>query len=230
MPTVIELYQTLLCPYCRKIRLILEEKKLAFSLIQENAWTPSDQLLSLSPAGLLPVLVDLGAEGNTPVVVSHSGAISEYLEEVYDSPPLLAGTPEERAEIRRLTAWFDEVFQAQVTDPLLYEKIDKRLAGQGAPDMDRVRWGLDNLQPHLEYIDHLVSERRWLAGDHFSLADLTAAAHLSALDYLGDVPWSRHADTKEWYARLKSRPSFRPLLAEHIPGMPPPRHYADLDF
>jgi len=72
--------------------------------------------------------------------------------------------------------------------------------------------------------------RRWLAGENFSLADITAAAHLSTLDYLGDVPWDNHEPAKEWYARIKSRPSFRPLLADHIPGAPPPKHYADLDF
>jgi glutathione S-transferase len=82
----------------------------------------------------------------------------------------------------------------------------------------------------LDYIGYLTEQRRWIAGDELTLADITAAAHLSCVDYLGDVPWSDHPNAKDWYARIKSRPSFRPLLGDHIPGAPPPPHYADLDF
>ncbi len=102
--------------------------------------------------------------------------------------------------------------------------------GAGAPDMDIVRQALQALRPHLVYLNFLADERRWLAGDAFSFADIAAAAHLSALDYMGDVPWHDFEAAKLWYARVKSRPSFRPLLGDHIAGMPPPRHYADLDF
>jgi glutathione S-transferase len=63
-----------------------------------------------------------------------------------------------------------------------------------------------------------------------SLADVAAAAHLSCIDYIGDVPWEAYELAKNWYARIKSRPSFRSILADHIAGMPPPKHYADLDF
>ena len=69
-----------------------------------------------------------------------------------------------------------------------------------------------------------------MAGEDYSLADIAAAAHLSTVDYLGDVPWTEHEEAKDWYARIKSRPSFRSLLEDNIPGVPPPKHYADLDF
>ena len=117
-----------------------------------------------------------------------------------------------------------------MTEPLVGEKMMKRFLGLGEPNSAAIRAGKANLGYHLDYITFLVERRRWLAGDHFSLADISAAAHLSALDYLGDVPWDAHDPAKEWYARIKSRPSFRPLLADHIPGAPPPKHYADLDF
>jgi glutathione S-transferase len=106
----------------------------------------------------------------------------------------------------------------------------KRFQGFGQPNSTAIRAGKSNLGYHLEYITYLAERRRWLAGDHFSLADISAAAHLSSLDYLGDVPWDEHEPAKEWYARVKSRPSFRPLLADHIPGITPPAHYTDLDF
>ncbi len=106
----------------------------------------------------------------------------------------------------------------------------KRFLGFGTPDTSVLRASKTNLGYHLEYVSYLAERRRWLAGAEFSLADIAAAAHLSAIDYLGDIPWDDHPQARDWYARVKSRPSFRPILADLIPGAPPPKHYADLDF
>ena len=126
--------------------------------------------------------------------------------------------------------WFDGKFDREVTENLVGEKMMKRLLGQGAPNSKAVRAGHANIHHHLDYIGYLTERRIWLAGDSFSLADITAAAHLSAIDYLGDVPWKEHEEAKDWYARVKSRPSFRALLEDNVPGAPPQQHYADLDF
>jgi glutathione S-transferase len=75
-----------------------------------------------------------------------------------------------------------------------------------------------------------VRQRNWIAGEQMSYADLAAAAHLSVADYLSDVPWTEDEAAKSWYARVKSRPSFRPLLSEMLAGIPPAAHYANLDF
>ena len=127
-------------------------------------------------------------------------------------------------------AWFDGKFHHEVTDNLLTEKLDKRFMGMGGPDSAAIRAGHANIPTHLEYIGYLCERRTWLSGGGLSLADAAAAAHISALDYLGDVPWEEHPAAKDWYVRIKSRPSFRPLLQDRIPGLPPPKHYADLDF
>src|SRR3546814_7962093 len=87
-----------------------------------------------------------------------------------------------------------------------------------------------NIHYHLEYIAFLAEQRTWLAGDDFGIADIAAGAHLSAVDYLGDVPWDRHPGAQDWHARIKSRPSFRSMLADVFPGVTPPRHYNDPDF
>jgi glutathione S-transferase len=164
------------------------------------------------------------------LVLADSYAICEYLDEAYPDGPLLGRTLAERAEVRRLVAWFDQKFQQEVTQNLLSEKQMKRLLGRGNPDAAAIRAGYANLKPHMEYIGWLAETRAWLAGGSLSLADLAAAAHLSALDYLGDVDWSLSEGAKDWYARMKSRPSFRPLLADRVTGLSPPAHYADLDF
>ncbi len=219
------LYHLWLSPFSRKIRVALREKGLEFELKIEKVWERRPDFLSMNAAGTVPVLVD--DDGTT---IADSGAICEYLEEVYPEKPLLAGTPAERGEVRRLLAWFDQKFAREVSDNLYREKIMKRFLRIGEPNSSAIRAGHQNIHYHLDYIAWLTERRRYLAGERFSLADIAAAAHLSALDYLGDVPWEQHSGAKDWYARIKSRPSFRPILADHIPGAPPPKHYADLDF
>lgn len=219
------LYHLWLSPFCRKVRIVLAEKKLEAEMRVEPVWERRQPFLSLNPAGKVPVLVE--PEGT---VLSDSMAITEFLEEVYPEPPLIGGPPAERAEVRRLVAWFDHKFNAEVTANLVGEKIMNRFLGLGEPDSRAIRAGHANIRIHLEYIAFLIQRRNWLAGDRMTLADIAAAAHLSCVDYLGDVPWEKHDDAKNWYARVKSRPSFRSILTDHIPGLAPPKAYADLDF
>jgi glutathione S-transferase len=219
------LYHLWLSPFSRKVRVALKEKGLDVELKVEKVWERRPEFLSMNAAGTVPVLVE--DDGCT---IADSGAICEYLEEVYPERKLMGETPAERAEVRRLLAWFDQKFAREVSDNLYREKIMKRFLRIGEPNSSAIRAGHQNIHYHLDYVAWLTERRRYLAGDRFSLADIAAAAHLSALDYLGDVPWEQHVGAKDWYARIKSRPSFRPLLADHIPGAPPPKHYADLDF
>lgn len=219
------LYHIWLSPQCRTIRVALAEKDLEFELTVEPYWERRPDFLALNPAGELPVLV----EPDGAVIAGHE-PIAEYVEDVYKSRPLIGTAPLVRAEVRRLVAWFDGKFGHEVTQHLHGEKFLKRFMHKLPPDSDAVRAGLHNIKGHLDYIGYLIDRRRWLAGEEFSLADIAAAAHLSVIDYLGDVPWERHEAAHDWYARVKSRPSFRPLLADYIAGVPPPKHYADLDF
>jgi glutathione S-transferase len=219
------LFHLPLSPFCRKVRLALAEKRLPFEMRVERVWDRREEFLHMNPAATVPVLTE-----SNGLAIADSGAICEYLDEAYPDMPLVGRTLGERAEIRRLAAWFDQKFYLEVTRNLLYEKQLKRLFGRGNPDAGALRAGYANIKPHLDYIGWLAEHRAWLAGPALSLADLAAAAQLSALDYIGDVDWTMNDAAKEWYARVKSRPSFRPLLAERISGTAPPAHYADLDF
>jgi glutathione S-transferase len=219
------LYHSTLSPFARKVRVVLAEKNLEFTMKAEKPWERRPEFLALNPAGEVPVLIEPDS-----TVLAGADPIVEYLDEMYREKLLIGINPADRAEVRRLNAWFDLKMNREVTENLLGEKMFKRLLGAGQPNSQAIRAGHSNLPHHLDYIGYLVDRRRWLAGDHFSLADITAAAHLSALDYLGDVPWDEHELAREWYARIKSRPSFRAILADHVAGVPPPQHYADLDF
>jgi glutathione S-transferase len=219
------LYQLPLSPFSRKVRLALAEKRIPFDIRLDRVWERREEFLTLNPACTVPVLQD--ANG---LVLVDSYAICEYLDEAYPDTPLLGRTLAERAEVRRLVAWFDQKFYLEVTRNLLHEKQMKRLLGRGNPDAAAIRAGYANLKPHLEYIGWLAETRAWLAGPALSLADLAAAAHLSALDYIGDVDWTLNDAAKDWYARIKSRPAFRAVLSDRVSGLAPPAHYADLDF
>ncbi|MEM6441276.1 MAG: glutathione S-transferase family protein [Pseudomonadota bacterium] len=214
-----------LSPYCRKVSLALAEKRVEVELAEQQPWRREIAFLRLNPAAQVPVFVD-----GPDAVICDSAAICEYLEETRPDPPLWPDDPVERAEARRLTAWFDDKMQREATGPLVDERVMKKVRGGGHPDSARVRAGSRNLAVHLEYISWLADQRRWLAGDALTLADFAAAAHLSCLDYIGYVRWEDAPAAADWYRRIKSRPAFRALLADHLPGFPPPPHYADLDF
>ena len=222
MPSLLHLP---LDPFSRKIRIVLGEKKITASLAVEPIWERRHQFLSINPAGTVPVFIE--DDGTT---ISTSQAIAEYLEETSKEPALIFGTALQRAEIRRLCNWFDVKFNTEVTEYLLGEKIMKRFLGLGEPSSETIRAGYANIDTHLGYIEYLAEQRAWLAGEHFSLADITAASHISCIDYLGDIAWEDYQQAKQWYARIKSRPSFRPLLQDLIPGTQPPAHYKNLDF
>ena len=213
-----------LSPFSRKVRLSLAEKRIEVELVEERYWEQDADFLRRNPAGKVPVL----KMDNR--MMADSTAICEYLEEVHPTPPLLPKDPDARYEVRRLVAWFDDKFNAEVTTKLMGERVFRKVMGTGYPDSANVKSGAKAIKYHLDYMHWLLDQRRWLAGNEMTLADFAAAAHLSCLDYVSDVDWNRSEIVKDWYAKIKSRPAFRSILADQIPGFPQPAHYADLDF
>ncbi len=220
-----QLHQFPLCPFSRKLRLLLSEKGVAYELWRENPWEGRDEFLALNPAGRTPVLHN----PDKGMTLLDSRAICEYFEETVEKSPMINGTSSNRAEIRRLVALFDENFFSDVTGPLLHERMKKRLIYRQPPDSRVLREAMKLAHGHLDYIDYLIDHRPWLAGAQMSLADLTAAAQISVADYLGGIDWSGHEQSRGWYSVFKSRPSFRPLLSERMEVIQPPSHYADVN-
>lgn len=212
------LYHHPLCPYARQVRLALAEKRLDFSLERERP--PAS-----SSVDTWPVMTDL-----TGVVVSHPCAIIEYLEDMYPERPLWPADMLIKADARRLVGWATDILGRDVSGALLFEKYGKRVEKKGVPDSTTIRQAKAKLVDYLAILAHLIERRHWLAGEQMTYADLAVAAHLSIVDYLGDIDWDKHNTMKEWYVRLKSRPSFRPILADRIGGLHPAAHYDDLDF
>ena len=218
------LFHVPLSPFCRKVRLSLAEKKIEVELVEERYWEADPDFLRRNPAAKVPVLRLDG------IMMSESAPICEYIEETRPEPSLLPSDPIARLEVRRLVSWFDDKFHAEVTSKLLGERVFRKIMGTGYPDSANVKAGSKAIKYHLDYMTMLLDQRRWLAGNDMSLADFAAAAQLSCLDYTSDVDWNRSEVVKDWYAKIKSRPAFRSLLADQVSGFLPARHYSDLDF
>lgn len=217
----------------RYTRLILGEYDVEVELIEERLWHRRPEFIALNPACTLPVLL---AENDLPVV--GSTIIAEYLDETRGalkrSRRLLPESPAERAEVRRLVEWFLIKLENEVTRHLTRERVFKlQMAadiGGSSPDSKAIRAARNNIRQHMKYVEWLAATRDWLGGYHPSYADMAAAASISILDYLGEIDWNEWRAGRDWYSRIKSRPSFRPLLADRIRGLAPVSHYADLDF
>ena len=209
---------------CRLVRIALAENKVSFRLVVEAIWERRDSFLALNPEGQVPVFIN---EQN--LKICGASVIIEWLDENMDNS-LIGSEIDIRCESRRIMNWFLNKFSNEIDNTIVYEKIMKGFIGKGNPDANILRVGRKNLKIHMEYINWLSKNRDWLAGNEFTIADISAAANISIIDYLGEINWKEYSSAKDWYARIKSRPSFRTILEDKIPGLLPPKYYNDLDF
>lgn len=210
------LVHLLLSPRSRFARLMLAEKRLSFDPVQAEDF-----------AAHLPLLTDEDGTECTGL-----WAIVDHLEGNYPDHPFVPEDARARAETLRFVDWAMGTFQDSVTRKIVYEKASQRFTGaeaRRAPDMVLIRDGRETLKSALGEIGAAAERNGYLATRECTLGDLAVAAHISALDYFGEIPWADYAAAAEWYMKMKSRPSFRPLLADRVPGQPPVSHYADLD-
>lgn len=135
-----------------------------------------------------------------------------------------------RCEIRRLLSWFNEKFCREVTKIIIDEKIVRSSCQLGGPRTNFLRESKSNLSHHSTYTSSLLKLPSFIASNSLSCADIAAACLISVLDYFGEINWDKSSSVRHWYAIIKSRPNFRSLLHDQIPGFTPPTYYADLDF
>jgi glutathione S-transferase len=220
-----QLYHYWFSPCSRKIRIALLEKSIDFDLKLELPWQRRHEFLVLNPAGTVPVIVE-----DDKSIIAGTNAITEYIEEISPDINLIGSNSLQRAEVRRLIEWFDVKFYEEVTHLIISEKVMKMFLKRGTPQAASIRYAGQNIKHHLQYIEYLTDRRNWLAGEDFSYADISAASHISCVDYFGDVPWNSFPRARDWYARIKSRPSMQAILKDNIAGLVAAQHYRNLDF
>ena len=222
---MITLYHYYLCSSSRYIRLILEEQKIKYETQLENYWKPQKDFLQLNPAGHLPVIVN---EENFPVIGAN--ACIEYIKDLEVKPRLFVDDYREKAEINRLVHWFDVIFKKEVFDPIIYEKIFSGILDNITPNSENLRAALNNLDFHIQYFNYLLNSKNYFIKDDLTYFDFLAAANLSILDYLGLLNFKSNENIKEWYSKIKSRPSFKTLLKDQIVGLNPHQNYQNIDI
>jgi glutathione S-transferase len=220
-----KLYHYPLCPFSRQIRMLLKEYSYEFSCVTENYWLRSPSFLSLSPSGDLPILVEPSG-----LVVSDIYSILQYLTEIVDDNILLPKILKEKIELWRLISWFNNKFYREVTRYIINEKLVRLFKKSGSPRSELIRAAKINLLHHLKYMTDLIEAREFLLYEKLSIIDFIAASHISIMDYFGEINWNDYPRIQHWYSLLKSRPSFRPILQDNIPGFLKPKHYELLDF
>jgi glutathione S-transferase len=221
-------YHYPICPISRKLRIILKEKKIDFQLVLEKYWERRTEFLVMNPSGVTPV----AKFPDMTFALTGNSALFSFLEEKYPAHPLISQDLEEKFEVRRVTEWFDVKFYNEVVKYIMNERIIKPIVSKHhlEPNSSMIRAAKKNLAHHLDYIEYLLHDSNYLCGDIPTIADYSAAAQMSVLDFTGDILWNAKPKMKEWYALLKSRPSFRPILEDRIPGFAPPDYYSDPDF
>ena len=222
---MITLYHYYLCSSSRYIRLILEEQKIKYETQLENYWKPQKDFLQLNPAGHLPVIIN---EENFPVIGAN--ACIEYIKDLEVKPRLFVDDYREKAEINRLVHWFDVIFKKEVFDPIIYEKVLSGILDNITPNSENIRAALNNLDFHIEYFNYLLNSKNYFIKDDLTYLDFLAAANFSVLDYLGLLNLKDYENIKEWYFKIKSRPSFKTLLKDQIVGLNPHENYKIIDI
>ena len=218
------LYHYYLCPSSRFIRIILEEFKIKYNVQLENYWKPQKDFLKINPAGHLPVLIN---EEGFPIIGAN--ACLEYFQDLNLKPNLLGENYKDKAEIYRLYHWFDTLFKKEVLDPIVYEKVFSRVVDNITPNSSNIRAALQNLTFHINYLDYLLKQQDYLVTNSLTYLDFLASANLSVLDYLGLLNFEKNENIREWYSKLKSRPSFKTLLRDQIVGLNPDEKYKLID-
>lgn len=219
------LYHYPLCAFSRIVRIYLIEKELQHELEIEFPWDRRKIFSANHIASDIPTLLE-----KTGITLEGWYSIVEYLEQSYRSNPIFGDSVKDKAEARKITSLFNTMFFADITKAIVFEKIFKRHLESKAPDSMLIRKGCAEIKKYFDYISWFIERRNWLAGNEFSIADISAAAHISCIDYVGSINWDDYPTVKDWYIRIKSRPSFRDILKDRISDLAPPEHYSELDF
>lgn len=220
------------CPFSRKVRFFLEENDIKYELREVKYWLREQYFVKMNQASETPVLKNL----QTKEIICDSFLICSYLNEVERKESesnyynFLGTDMFEKYEIQRLHMWFDKKFYNEITKHIVEEIFVNFMQGIKGTNTDRINTAIINLEKHIKYMEFLLTTRKWLACEKFTIADIAAATQISIVDYLSYIDWNRYEKLKSWYMIIKSKIGFRNILFEKIPGFKQPKHYSKLDF
>ncbi len=222
---MLTLYHFPICPFSRKVRMFLLESQLDHELVKINPWKQQEKLIKISRTGLMPALK------NNSLVVNGGQSICEYIsenKEILDN--LIGSSPETRHLDRSIAEFFDIHLFADTSNVIINERFVKFITTSSTPNSSLIRAAKLKIKKYFIYIESLLDVNEYLGSNKFSISDISAASHISVLDYFGDIDWNQSIKVKHWYSLIKSRKSFQKILIDTVEGFLPPEHYKEIDF
>jgi glutathione S-transferase len=212
----ITIYGGAISPFVRKVRVVLAEKGIPYELEQVNPFTPPPEFLAISPLKRIPVLRD--SDLPEPNTLPDSSIICDYLEHKYPNPPLYPKDPFQRARALWFEEYADSIMASNVGSGLFFERIVKKMMRQQPDESVCQKTLTEKLPPLFDYLNKEVADKPYLAGDAFSIADISIGTIFVNYAHAGEVldagNWSALA---KYVANIHARPSFKALIDEESP-------------
>jgi len=203
-------------PFGRAVLAALEEKRAEYRLAPVSPGElRSEPHLARHPFGRVPVLV------HDDFLLYETQAILRYVDRVLPEPPLTPGDPRVAGrmdQLMNLNDWY--LFQG-VGNVIGFQRIvGPRLMGL-TPDEVAIAAAMPKAHLVIDEIARQLGDRPWLAGEHFSLADLLIAPQLA---FLAETPeWAAlaapHPRLVAWLDRVEARPSLTATTWEKVAAM-----------
>ena len=188
-------------PYVRKVRVVMAEKKLDYTFVLEDVWSPDTTIMESNPLGKVPCLVmeDGGAMFDSRVIV-------EYLDTLTPVGKLIPPNGRERAEVKCWEALADGVLDAAVLMRL--EKLQRQPQHQSAGWVERQK---GKVIAGLAAMASGLDDKPFCAGNHYTLADVATGC---ALGWIGlrfpEIDWrADHPNLAKLFDKLSERQSFK---------------------
>jgi len=204
-------YGASVSPFVRKVRVVLAEKGLEYTLDPVSPFAPPPEFLAISPLKRIPAFrdTDLPEPNNH---LADSSIICDYLEHKYPTPPLYPAAPYDRAR----ALWFEEYADSQVASNLVralfFERIVKKMLRQET-DEGTCQKALSEQMPAIcEYLEKELGDREFLVGDAFTIADISLASMFVNIMHAGEQACSPKVNA--YVRRMHARPSFRAVIDE----------------
>jgi glutathione S-transferase len=192
-----KLYNTQRCPYARRTRIVLYEKGIDFETYEVDLSNKSEEFLSVSPYGKVPVVSVNG------ISLYESNVVNEYLDEVHQTPRLMPTNPEQRALARSWMAFADDYFF-----PFVF-KI--RMGAQRGFTEEQVQDAREELRDALSRLERQLEGKDYLIGE-YTLADIAHAGNfhrLRELEERGEVSLGEYPNVAAWIERVENRESYK---------------------
>ena len=187
-------------PFVRKVRLALEEKRIAYEYVHARSSEPGSTLWQQNPLSKIPVLITDGGKAiyDSPVIV-------EYVDALGGEPKLIPSDFESRIEVKRWEALGDGIADATVLTSHDYDKV--QTAEWHKRQRLKIERGVATMAKDL-------GEREFCFGERFTLADIAAGYALGYIDQVTpDIEWrGAHPNLARLAERLAARESFRKTL------------------